>query len=186
MPGYHSFCLFFIFYNIHTFIQSHSHNTFIRRHSPGSVSISSSLEAQWEKPPCGAELRIVVCACWAYAEMILSHTEHTRKWFHRTLSIWETNFRACSANGNMWTVFTSKFMLSIRGTNFNAHWVYAERISSLAEHTRKCLKVEYLSWIEYYFQKFRVTGPWDHKVRFLPKNLKKCHACVPLISTSSS
>jgi hypothetical protein len=36
-------------------------------------------------------------------------------------------------------------------------------ISSLAEHTRKCLKVEYLGRIKYDFQKSRVTGPWDHK-----------------------
>jgi hypothetical protein len=40
--GCHSFCLFFIFYNIHTFIQSHSYTTFIRRHSPGPLSIPPS------------------------------------------------------------------------------------------------------------------------------------------------
>ncbi len=34
--------LFSIFYNIHTFFQSHSYNTFIRRDSPGPLSISSS------------------------------------------------------------------------------------------------------------------------------------------------
>ncbi len=45
MAECHSFCLFFIFYNIHTLIQSHSYNTFIRRHSPGSLSMSSSLVA---------------------------------------------------------------------------------------------------------------------------------------------
>ncbi len=38
-----------------------------------------------------------------------------------------------------------------------------ETISSLAEDTRKCMKVEYLGRIEYDFQKSRVTGPWDHK-----------------------
>jgi hypothetical protein len=36
-------------------------------------------------------------------------------------------------------------------------------ILSHPEHTRKCLKVEYLGRIEYDFQKSRVTGPWDHK-----------------------
>ncbi len=41
---------------------------------------------------------------------------------------------------------------------------YSMRISSLAEHARKCLKVECLGWIEYDFQKSRVIGPWDHKV----------------------
>jgi hypothetical protein len=39
--------------------------------------------------------------------------------------------------------------LSIRGK---------ETISSLAQHTRKCLKVEYLGRIEYDFQKSRITG----------------------------
>jgi hypothetical protein len=45
----------------------------------------------------------------------------------------------------------------------NAQPAYEEMISSLTEHTRKCLKVEYLGRIEYDFQKSRVTGPWDHK-----------------------
>jgi hypothetical protein len=44
-------------------------------------------------------------------------------------------------------------------------------ISSLAEHVRKCLKVEYLSRIEYDFQKTRVTGPWDHKVSVSAKKV---------------
>ncbi len=82
--------------------------------------------------------------CWAYAERILSHTEHT-------------------------------------GTNFIACWAYWEPISSHAEHARKCLKVEYLSRIEYDFQKSRVTGPWDHKVSVSAKKyIKKFHVCVPL------
>jgi hypothetical protein len=55
-------------------------------------------------------------------------------------------------------------MLSICGTNFIAHWAYVERILSHTEHTRKCLKVEYLGQIEYYFQISRVTCPWDRKV----------------------
>jgi hypothetical protein len=105
-----------------------------------------------------------------YAEMILSHAEHTRNRFHRTLSIRGTNFRACSASGKMWTDFTCTIhaehtrnefyrTLSIRGTNFIACWAYAEPISSHAEHARKCLKVEYLGQIEYDFQKSHITGP---------------------------
>ncbi len=45
MAWCHSFCLFFIFYSIYTFIRSHSCNTctFIRRHLLGPRSISSSL-----------------------------------------------------------------------------------------------------------------------------------------------
>ncbi len=51
----------------------------------------------------------------------------------------------------------------------------------LAEHVRKCLKVEYLSRIEYDFQKTHVTGPWDQKVSVSAKKvIKKFHACVPL------
>jgi hypothetical protein len=47
--------------------------------------------------------------------------------------------------------------------------------------TRKCLKVEYLGGIEYDFQKFCVTGPWDHKVSVSAKKSKQFfHACVPL------
>jgi hypothetical protein len=84
---------------------------------------------------------------WAYAEQILSLAEHTRNKFHR------------------W--------LSMRGTNFIAGWAYAERISllSLVEHTRKCLKVEYLDRIEYNFQKSCVTGPWEHKVSVSAKKV---------------
>jgi hypothetical protein len=47
VAGCHSFCLFFIFFvtYIHSFIQSHSYNTFIHHHSLGPLSISSSLES---------------------------------------------------------------------------------------------------------------------------------------------
>jgi hypothetical protein len=54
-------------------------------------------------------------------------------------------------------------------------------ISSPPEQTRKCLKVEYLSRIEYDCQKSRVTGPWDHKVLVSAKKYKKIfQACIPL------
>ncbi len=52
------FLFIFIFYNIHTFIQSHSYKTFIRRHSLRPLSISSSLVCSVGEPPCGAEPRI--------------------------------------------------------------------------------------------------------------------------------
>jgi hypothetical protein len=77
----------------------------------------------------------IACACWAYEETILTHTEHTRKRFYCTLSIRGTNFRVCSASVKMWTVFTYKSILSLHGTNFIAHWAYGEQILSLAEHT---------------------------------------------------
>jgi hypothetical protein len=77
------------------------------------------------------------------------HAEHTRNEFHRTLSIRGTNFIAGSARA------------------------YAKWISSLAEHTRKCLEVEYLGRIEHDFLKSRVTGPWDHKVSVSAKKIQK-------------
>ncbi len=59
----HSFCLFFIFYNLHTFIQSHSYNTFIHRHSLRPLSISSSLLCSVGKTSlwCRAENRTRAC-----------------------------------------------------------------------------------------------------------------------------
>jgi hypothetical protein len=56
----------------------------------------------------------------------LSHAEHTRNQFHRTLSIRGTNFRACSASCKMWTVFNM----------YNTCSAYVERILSHTEHTR--------------------------------------------------
>jgi hypothetical protein len=42
------------------------------------------------------------------------------------------------------------------------------------------LKVEYLGRIEYDFQKYRVTGPWDYKDSVSAKQYEaKCHVCVP-------
>jgi hypothetical protein len=106
------------------------------------------------------------------------------KRFYRTLSIRGTNFHACSASGKMCTVFTftiqaehtwNKFYctLSIRGRNFIAHWAYAKWISSLAEHTRKCLKVEYLGRIKYNLKNLFLQSFGTIRFRFLPKNLKK-------------
>ncbi len=124
------------------------------------------------------------CTCWAYLETILSHTEHTRKWFYRTLSMWGMNFCTSSASGKMCSFYMYNLYihaehtrnqfhhtLSIRGTNFIAHLAYAEWISSLAEHTRKCLKVKYLGRIKYDFQKSHVIGPWDHKVSVSAKKV---------------
>ncbi len=60
-------------------------------------------------------------------------------------------------------------------------------ILSHPEHTRKCLKVEYLGRIEYDFQKSRVTGSWDHKDSVSAKKyFKKFHACVPLIKIENT
>jgi hypothetical protein len=66
VAGCHTFLfifhIFFITY-IHTFIQSHSCNTFILRHSLGPLSISSSLESSVGRPSlwCRAENRTRAC-----------------------------------------------------------------------------------------------------------------------------
>ncbi len=76
----------------------------------------------------------------------------------------------------MWTVFTCTFMLSIWGTNFIAHWAYAEWISSLAEHKRRCLKLNISAELKTIFE-ILVTI----RFRFLQKKyFKKFHACVPI------
>ncbi len=112
-------------------------------------------------------------ACWAYAEPISSHAEHTRNEFPRMLSQRENvNIFTCTIHAEH-TRNEFYRTLSIRGTNFSACWAYWEPISSHAEHARKCLKVEYLGWIEYDFQKSRVTSPWDHKVSVSAKKSKK-------------
>ncbi len=69
------------------------------------------------------------------------------------------------------------------GNDFIACWAYEATISSLAEHTRKCLKVEYLSQIEYDFQKNLLLQVLETmRIRFLQKKVfKKCHACIPTV-----
>jgi hypothetical protein len=57
-------------------------------------------------------------------------------------------------------------------------------ILSLAEHTLKCLKVEYIGRIKYDFQKSRVPGSWDHKDSVsAKKSKKKIHVWIPLKCT---
>ncbi len=92
----------------------------------------------------------------------------------------------CILIGDFWVIFEnySMHMLSIRGTNFIAHWAYGELISSHAEHTGNrfycMLSMRRLDRIEYDFQKSR-AGPWDHKdLVSAKKSKKKFHACVHL------
>jgi hypothetical protein len=58
MPHFLFFIFLYFITYIHTFIQSHSFKTIIRRHSLRPLSISSSLVCSVGEPPCGAELRI--------------------------------------------------------------------------------------------------------------------------------
>jgi hypothetical protein len=120
-------------------------------------------------------------AQWAYEETISSYTKHTPNKFSRMLSQ-RKNFNSFYMYS--YAEHTGKWFyrtLSIRGNDLTAGWAYQEMISSLTEHTRKCLKVEYLGQIEYDFQNSRVTGPLDHKDSVSAKKvIKKCHACVLL------
>ncbi len=50
----HSFCLFFIFSNIHAIIQSHSYNTF----AEASLLLIACKLSGTDRPPFGAEPRI--------------------------------------------------------------------------------------------------------------------------------
>jgi hypothetical protein len=66
--------------------------------------------------------------------------EHTRKLFHRTLSLHQTNFRVCSASVQILIVFTwisNKRMLSQQGNDLIASRAYTETIPSFDEHTQK-------------------------------------------------
>ncbi len=71
-----------------------------------------------------------------YTETILSHAEHTRNRFQRTLSIRGTISAHAQPAVKCEQFLHVQYMLSIRGTNFIAHWAYAEQISLHAEHTR--------------------------------------------------
>jgi hypothetical protein len=107
--------------------------------------------------------------------------------FHRTLSILGTNFRACSASGKMWTVFTCTIhaehtrnefyrTLSIRGTNFIACWAYSEMFKSWISRPNQ-IRFSKISC----YRPLRLYG-----FGFYKKVKKKFHACVPLISRDVS
>jgi hypothetical protein len=63
------------------------------------------------QPAVKCELFYMYNLCWAYAERILSHTEHTQNEFHRMLSILITDLIACWACAEM---FKSRISLPIR------------------------------------------------------------------------
>jgi hypothetical protein len=76
----------------------------------------------------------------------LSHAEHTRNRFHRTLSIRGTNFCTCSASGKLWTVFACT--IHAEHTQNEFYWKKERKkerslIFSTTAHTDK----RYSSWI---------------------------------------
>ncbi len=117
-------------------------------------------------------------AHWAYEETISSHTEHTPNEFSGMFSQRKNDnsfymYRNAEHMGK-WFYHT----LSIQEYDFNAGWAYEEMISSLTEHTGKCLKVEYLGHIGYDFQKSCVTGPWDPKDSVSAKKVINKFSCL--------
>ncbi len=80
-------------------------------------------------------------AHWAYEETILSHSEHTPNEFSRMLNqrkkVNSFYMYSYAEHEGKWLYRT----LSIPGNDLNAGLAYEEMISSLTEHTRKCLKV---------------------------------------------
>ncbi len=106
-------------------------------------------------------MKIIACACWAYVETILLHTEHTRNRFYCTLSIRGANFHACSTSGKMITVFTCTSIFSIRGTNFIVHWAYADKF-------HRWLSIRGMDFIAgwAYAEMFKSWIPWPNWQRF--------------------
>ncbi len=134
-------------------------------------------------------LKIIACTCWAYVELILSHTEHTSKQFHRTLSIQgkilihDQPTVKCDQflHGHPRRVYAEQILLHTQHTRNKFHrWLSIRKISSLAEHTRKCLKVEYVGRIIYDFKNLVLQALGTIRFRFLKKSFKKIfNACVP-------
>ncbi len=86
------FVYFYIFFNIHT-VQSSNHIHTI--HSPRPLSISSSLVAQWERPPCGAEPGIELGPAFQQADALPTEPRHASL-------LWSLSFSLplCRANRN--------------------------------------------------------------------------------------
>ncbi len=85
MAWCHSFCLFFIFYNIHTYIHP---ITFIHRHSLRPLSISSSFVCSVGEPPCGAEPRIELGPALQQADALPTEPRRTTTIFLPTPHIY--------------------------------------------------------------------------------------------------
>ncbi len=115
---------------------------------------------------------------------VFAHAQPTRYQFSRKLNQWVTNFRACSAKGEITTHFKSIIQnmlnilrieicrwLSICGTYFIAGWANAERFHPLVstEHTRKYLKFEYLSQLKIIFKNRKLQAPEIIRIWFPPR-----------------
>jgi hypothetical protein len=71
------FLFIFIFYNIHTFIQSqYIHPS---PFAEASLHVFIAFSAQWGKPPCGAEPRIELGPALQQADALPTEPRHTIK-----------------------------------------------------------------------------------------------------------
>ncbi len=92
------------------------------------------------------------------------------------------NFQPCVCMqcGQHWIFWVTRlpswWTEDIRGT-FIAGWAYAERVSSLAEHARKCLKVKYLSRLNMLFKNLVLQALETLRIRFLQKKYFKKISC---------
>ncbi len=78
------------------------------------------------------ELFYMYNICWAYAERILSHTEHTRNKFHRMLSILGTDFIACWACAEMlksW-IYLCQFEYDFKKSRVTGPWDHIISVSA--------------------------------------------------------
>ncbi len=93
------FVYFSYIYDIHTFISSHSYNTLVRRHSPRSLSISSSLWSSVRKTSlwCRAENRTRACLTASRRSTNWATPHHTNqlKVTYTELTQWGNHWRKC-------------------------------------------------------------------------------------------
>jgi hypothetical protein len=102
------FLFIFIFYNIHTVQSSnHIHPT----HSPRPLSISSSLVAQWERPPCGAEPGIELRPAFQHADALPSEPRRTKKLIN-ICCYWGSGVQESATSNQNHRAFRSGFRLS--------------------------------------------------------------------------
>ncbi len=114
------------------------------------------------QPAVKCELFYMYNLCWAFAERILSHTEHTWNEFHCMLSILGTDFITCWACVEM---FKSRLSLPI--------WIRFLKISCY-----RPLGPNGFGFCKKSQKKISCLCKW---FRFLQKkSKKKFHACVPL------
>ncbi len=132
-----------------------------------------------------------------FRKLLHAHSEHTRKRFYRTLSIRGNDFIAHWAYEERIFAHAQPAVKCEQFLHINPWWAYAERMSSLAEHTRnkfyRWLSIRGMDfiagWAHAEMFKSRISLP--NRIRFskiscsrplvsAKKFLKKFHACVPL------